>query len=161
MVEGTHDGVDRVRGRPNRCCRLLRRDPVILRHIVAVWIFADNRRHSFFSSKPVDGAAYVAGLDCPMRSRIALPGLACGVDEPGRRIASAVNGAHVDSTHMTIEKQSKPHYRDITSASAARNIRTELAVDPADAVTLCGAGRSSEAWPQSDSEGTAFRERGQ
>src|ERR1700730_2054514 len=147
MVEGAHDDVDCVRGRPDRCCRLLRRSPAILRHIVAIRIFADNWRYSFVSSDPIDYAAYAAGLDCPMRSRIALSGLACGVDEPGRRIASSVNGAHVDSTHMTFEKQSRPQHRNITSGSAARDIRTELAVDPADPVILCGAGRSSEARP--------------
>ena len=62
--------------------------------IVAVWIFADNRRHSFFSSKPVDGAPYIAGLDCPMRSRIALPGLP---RRPGARLMLSMKAGPVGS----------------------------------------------------------------
>src|SRR5262249_16856733 len=97
MVEGAHDDIDYARGRPDRCCRMLGRSPLILRHIVAVRIFANDWRYSFVSSEPIDDAAYASGLDCPLRSRIALSGLACGVDEPGRRIASFVKGAHVQS----------------------------------------------------------------
>src|SRR5262245_7367363 len=95
MVAGAYNGFDPVRGHPDRHRRLFRRSPIILRHILALRIFTDNWRNSFVSSEPIADSADTAGVDCPMRSWVALSGLACSFDEPDRRIASVVNGVHV------------------------------------------------------------------